>query len=298
MSESPFFSVIIPTYNRSEWISDTIQSVLDQRESSFEIIVIDDGSTDDTKQVVESISDPRIRYFFQSNAERGAARNKGVQLSRGIYVHFLDSDDRFFQDHLAEARRQLDEESVQFYFQPYCMMAVDGSNRREIPEIWSDPNLMLVKYGNYLSCHGIFLERNFALQNPFQEDRNLAGSEDYELWLRLAARTKIKVGQKVTSALIEHEGRSVLHFNTADLIKRKERFLEYISMDSEFMKKYGKYLPLLKAVSWFYIAVHFPMNLKARGLRLKFWWKAIKEYPTAILSKRSVVVLKQALLGF
>jgi len=297
MSDAPFFSIIIPTYNRANWLPKTIQSVLNQSEGDFEILVIDDGSTDDTKQVVTSIDDDRVKYHHQKNAERGAARNKGIQLAQGSYVHFLDSDDVFFEGHLAEARKQLTKDPVQFYFQPYCYMAVDGSNKRPVSYIGNDPNLKLVKYGNYMSCHGIFLERQFALQNPFQEDRRLAGSEDYELWLRLAARTRIKVGQKVSSALVEHDQRSVLNFNSEELIERKEKFLEYIAKDAVFMKKYGKYLPLLRAVAYFYIAVHFPKNRDGRKLRFKYWVKAIISYPLSFFSKRSIVVIKQAAFG-
>lgn len=297
MSDSPFFSIIIPSYNRADWLPKTIQSVLQQSEKDFEILVIDDGSTDHTKEVIDGFDDPRVKYHHQHNAERGAARNKGVQLAQGRYVHFLDSDDMFFDGHLEEARKQLSTETVSFYFQPYCLMRADGSQRKEIPEIWKDANLMLVKYGNFMSCHGIFLDRQFALDNPFQEDRNLAGSEDYELWLRMAARTRFKMGIKVTSALIEHADRSVLNFNTQQLIRRKETFLRYLQLDSVLMRKYGQYLPLLRANAYFYIAVHFPMHLQGRKLRLQFWWKAILSRPASGFTKRSIVVLKQAVLG-
>lgn len=298
MHDSPFFSIILPTYNRASWLSRTIQSVLEQDETDFELLVIDDGSTDETEEVVKAINDSRIQYHFQENAERGAARNKGVQLARGQYVHFLDSDDVFFEGHLSEARKQLTKEPVLFYFQPYCMMDPEGKHRRPIPRIWNDPNLMLVKYGNYMSCHGIFLERNFALENPFQEDRSLAGSEDIELWLRLAARTKIKTGDKVTSALVEHPDRSVLNFNNEELITRKEKLLKYLQEDALFMEKYGPYISMLKAVSYFYIAVHFPKNYSGKKLRLKYWWKAVSAHPPAIFSKRSLVVIKQIVLGY
>src|SRR5690554_1039706 len=134
MSESPFFSVIIPCYNRGHLITETIRSVLAQTETDFEIIVIDDGSTDDTKNVVQSISDSRIHYYYQENAERGAARNKGVRKSRGRYITFLDSDDRFFPNHLSVVKKKLSEEPVPFYFQPYCLMNSEGRELKSIPQ--------------------------------------------------------------------------------------------------------------------------------------------------------------------
>lgn len=94
----PFFSVIIPTYNRSNFIVATITSVLEQNFEDFEVLVIDDGSTDNTKEIIERIlqKDKRVKYFYKTNAERGAARNFGVQESNGKFLIFLDSDDLFY----------------------------------------------------------------------------------------------------------------------------------------------------------------------------------------------------------
>ena len=84
----PYFSIIIPTYNRASLITKTIESVLLQDEA-FEIVVVDDGSTDDTKEVVNSLLDSRVKYFYKENGERGAARNFGAQKSkRAIYYLF------------------------------------------------------------------------------------------------------------------------------------------------------------------------------------------------------------------
>jgi len=89
-------SIIIPTFNRAYSLPDAIQSVLEQSAESWELIIVDDGSTDDTRQVISRfLSDERIKYYFQKNAGVSAARNKGVELSRGDYLIFLDSDDRF-----------------------------------------------------------------------------------------------------------------------------------------------------------------------------------------------------------
>ena len=97
----PLFSVVIPTYNRAELITQAVQSVLSQTFSDFELIIIDDGSTDHTAEVVGQIEDPRLRYFQQSNKGRTAARNAGAARARGRYLTFLDSDDEATSDWLA-----------------------------------------------------------------------------------------------------------------------------------------------------------------------------------------------------
>lgn len=97
----PLFSIIIPTYNRSALLPIAIQSVIDQTFEDWELVIIDDGSTDNTAQVVqEFLIDQRIRYHWQENKELNGARNTGVKLSKGIYVGFLDDDDYYLKDHL------------------------------------------------------------------------------------------------------------------------------------------------------------------------------------------------------
>jgi glycosyltransferase involved in cell wall biosynthesis len=96
----PFFSIIIPTYNRAHVIMRPIDSVLRQTFEDWELIIVDDGSTDDTKSIIESYHDNRIRYVWQENQERSAARNHGIALAKGEWICFQDSDDEYMLDHL------------------------------------------------------------------------------------------------------------------------------------------------------------------------------------------------------
>ena len=89
----PRVSVIIPTYNRSVLLKEAIESVLQQRLKDFELIVIDDGSTDDTRSIVKAVNDPRVKYFYQNNEGVSGARNAGLDKAIGEYIAFLDSDD-------------------------------------------------------------------------------------------------------------------------------------------------------------------------------------------------------------
>ena len=104
---TPFFSVVIPVYNRAELLRQALHSVLDQTEQDFEIVVVDDGSNDDPGRVVGEIGDPRIVFVRQQNRGGGAARNAGIARARGRYIAFLDSDDRFLPHHLAAMRKLL-----------------------------------------------------------------------------------------------------------------------------------------------------------------------------------------------
>ena len=88
---SPVFSIVIPTYNRAHLISKTIESVLHQSFEDFEVLVIDDGSSDNTEEVVSSYSDRRLHYLRKENGERGAARNFGFARSKGVAVSERDA---------------------------------------------------------------------------------------------------------------------------------------------------------------------------------------------------------------
>ena len=104
---TPFFSVVIPVYNRALLLAEALRSVLAQTDQDFEIIVVDDGSTDNPARTVEELADPRIVFVRQENRGGGAARNAGIDKARGRFIAFLDSDDCFFPHHLASMRKLL-----------------------------------------------------------------------------------------------------------------------------------------------------------------------------------------------
>jgi len=89
----PFFSVIIPTYNRREFLKKAVDSVLSQTFKNFELIIVDDGSTDDTQSLLDWYQESRIKYIYQKNHGVAHARNRGLEKTRGEWVAFLDSDD-------------------------------------------------------------------------------------------------------------------------------------------------------------------------------------------------------------
>lgn len=95
----PTISFIMPTYNRAYKIADAIQTILAQTMGNWELIVIDDGSTDHTKEVIEKLADERIHYFYQKNKGPGAARNNGLKHARSKWIAYLDSDNELFPEY-------------------------------------------------------------------------------------------------------------------------------------------------------------------------------------------------------
>jgi glycosyltransferase involved in cell wall biosynthesis len=106
-SEMPKISVIVPTYNRERFIIKAIDSILNQTYKDYEIIVVDDGSTDETKKALQAYS--QIKYIFQDNGGVSSARNTGIMAAKGEWVAFLDSDDEWTEDYLSVQMEQVKE---------------------------------------------------------------------------------------------------------------------------------------------------------------------------------------------
>jgi glycosyltransferase involved in cell wall biosynthesis len=290
-SNALLFSIIIPTYNRGLFIKQTIESVLFQTYSNFEIIIVDDGSTDNTEEIVMSLFDNRITYYKKENGERAKARNFGAKKAKGDYINFLDSDDVLLPNHLDEAIKMISQYNFPEIF--HLNYEIRDENRTLIStpiNFKGNLNTALIKKGNLLSCNGVFLRNDIALLYPFNEDRNLSASEDYELWLRLAARFNIFYSNTLTSTILNHNQRSVLNFNTEPLIMRLNLFIYYVFNDDVFSKQFYKYKNLMIAHTYTYIALHISLTGEDKKTALRYLLKAFTKSYKVIFSKRFYVI--------
>jgi glycosyltransferase involved in cell wall biosynthesis len=184
---TPFFSVVIPVYNRAALLGQAVRSVLAQTEQDFEIVVVDDGSADNPSRVVEELADPRIVFVRHENRGGGAARNTGIDKARGCYIAFLDSDDRFFPHHLATIRRLLEKAPGRTGYSRILVDRGEGRTFLKPPRAIRDGEDM----ATYLLCDRGFIptstmvvERTMAQAIRFHE--NLAAAEDTDFAIRLA----------------------------------------------------------------------------------------------------------------
>lgn len=178
-------SVIIPAYNQGHFLGQAIRSVLDQTYQDFEIIVVDDGSTDNTAAVVGEIIDPRLKYVHQANAGLSAARNTGIRNSAGAYLTFLDSDDIFLPDKLAILTQELDANG-ELGFVAGMAIPIDEAGRRvgKIFDTALDKNPATLLLGNPLHVGSVMLRRAWQEKVGFF-DETLRSYEDWDMWLRL-----------------------------------------------------------------------------------------------------------------
>jgi glycosyltransferase involved in cell wall biosynthesis len=183
---NPLFSVVIPVYNRADVLGDALQSVLEQTCQDFEIVVVDDGSRDDPRGVVEAFNDPRIRFHTQPNGGGGAARNAGIDLARGKLVAFLDSDDRYLPQHLGTMHRLLEGTTN---IVGYARMIVDRGNGNTFlkPPRAIAPGEHMATYllceRGFVPTITVVVERSTAQRVRYSED--LRAAEDTDFAIRL-----------------------------------------------------------------------------------------------------------------
>lgn len=297
-NNNPFFSIIIPTYNRGERLKDTIQSALNQRYKDYEIIIVDDGGTDETHQIVQSFSSNKIHYFWKENGERGAARNFGILKSSGNYITFLDSDDIIFSNHLSEAfdfiKKNL---SLPLFIQPFEIWNEKKTSKvRQKTNSSKLVNLELV-IGNPMACLGVFIRREIAISNLFIEDYRFAGTEDYELWIRLANQFNIPENQIITARLMDHESRSVRNQkNFGKLVWRINHLIYRAARETDKLNNWprGSWSKFL-AHRYSYIALHGALE-GFKKEAVKYYLKAISTHFSFIFSRRSFAIIKVLLL--
>lgn len=277
------FSIIIPTYNRAQFLPKAIESCLRQEYSNFELIVVDDGSTDDTQAVVDRYTDPRIVYIHTHNVERGAARNLGILKSTGDYVTFLDSDDIYYPDYLQVAKAFIiNNHYPKFFHQAFEIVDEQGLVLQK--KISPKPEDILL--GNYLACMGVFLKSEIAKTNLFNENRILAGSEDYELWLRIYAQHGILISDKVCSIMISHTKRSELNIKCDKLQERVRYLIETVENSAILRHHLGRKIRLVIANVYFYEAINLLIILERRK-SLSSFIKALKMHRQSFINRKA-----------
>lgn len=186
MPESTVTTVIIPAYNQGHYLAQAIESVLAQTYDDFEIVVVDDGSTDDTAQIAQGFDDPRLRYVYQDNQGLSAARNTGIAHARGRYLTFLDSDDLFLPQKLALLAGRMDEETELGLVAGIAIPIDERGEPIGKPFDQNPPS-----DGRQLLLHNPLHVGSVLLRRTWQEkvglfDQSLRSYEDWDMWLRLA----------------------------------------------------------------------------------------------------------------
>lgn len=229
---TPEFSIIIPTYNRANRVREAIESVLSQTYKNWELIVIDDGSTDNTKEVCQRFKDQRITYLYQENAERSAARNRGIAMAIGKYIGFLDSDDIYARSFLEEVKAL-----TQNTTSPSLIFTGLSIKQGGVDVPQPIPSAGHLACADFLLIHSMATPRAVIHRECFQKGlftKDFSIGEDRHLWVRLATYFPVLFCPKAIVIQNDHGDRSI-----ASLPAIKEN---YLSLCAAIQSEEGKTL--------------------------------------------------------
>jgi glycosyltransferase involved in cell wall biosynthesis len=202
-AEYPLVSVIIPCYNYGHFLAEAIESIRQQAYPAKEIIVVDDGSTDTTREVAARYAE--VIYIYQQNQGLSAARNTGTQQSRGSYLVFLDADDWLLPDALAINVSYLQQyPKAAFVAGAHtCVYTTGAPPEQKVAIITDNPYLTLLSRGNYIAMIAAVMFTRWSLQQVAY-DTSLANCEDYDIYLQLTRRYPIAQHDKQLAAYRIH----------------------------------------------------------------------------------------------
>ncbi|MFN8229736.1 MAG: glycosyltransferase [Bacteroidia bacterium] len=291
-----FFSIVIPTYNRENLITQTINSILNQTFTDFEIIVIDDGSKDKTEEVVKLINSDKIKYYKIENSGIGYARNKGINYAKGNYIGFLDSDDLYYNNHLQNAYNFIkslnNDEIIHLNFNL-------GNREQTIYFKNKLPNKLPDDLFKNCSFHvnSLFIPNTIAKITQFNEDRNLMLSEDWEYFIRLATRYPIHILDIPSSYLVQHNERTTRKYNPEGWINRTNSMTKYLKEDLIISTKYSHLIPISIAQINSLNAVNFAFH-KYKIKAIKHWIISLKLNYKEFFTRRTLAIIKHLLFSW
>ena len=239
-SPAPLVSVVIPCYNHARYLGEALESTLAQTVHPIEVIVVDDGSTDDTAAVTARY--PSVRYVHQANQGLSAARNTGLHLSRGAHIVFLDADDRLLPEALGAGLRAF-EAAPDSAFVYGTFRWTDGESevtgQPEVSELGPDPYLAMLRR-NYISMHATVMYRRGSLAAIGGFATDLRACEDYDVFLRLTRCHPIHRHDEVVAEYRQHDtnmsGDLALMAETALAALRRQR--EHVQSDPQRRQAY------------------------------------------------------------
>ncbi|MEI8207710.1 MAG: glycosyltransferase [Methylococcales bacterium] len=189
---APTLSVIIPAFNVQDFIAATIESVLSQSFRDMEVIVVDDGSTDTTLQVITGFQDPRIRVIHKENCGLSAARNTGIRVAQGRYIALLDGDDVWFPGYAERHVAAMESDSYIGITHSYLAYIDEAGKKTGQLLITRKSRVTLTEMiiRNHLNSQVVVRRECFAEAGLFNEE--LRACEDHEMWVRILHRTRFQ----------------------------------------------------------------------------------------------------------
>lgn len=294
---TPAISVIIPAYNAERTILDTIYSVLAQTFANFELIVINDGSTDQTPELVCSVQDPRLKLFNYENAGLSTARNRGIERSIGQYISFLDADDQWTTDKLElqlKALQQNPQAGVAYSWTTYIDEQGKILSSGEPAFYQGNVHRDLLIKNIIVNGSNVLLKRE-VVERVGGFDPNISACEDWEYWLRIAPYFEFVV---VPKPQIFYRLSSTTLSSKID--KMEKYHLSVLEKAFQAAPPHLQYLKpqAMSELYWFIAQLALTRNEKGVQVALsrQKLWQAVQSYPNIVFQRKTQVLLVKLLI--
>jgi glycosyltransferase involved in cell wall biosynthesis len=288
-------TVVITCYNHGKYLSEAIESVLTQTYAPVEIIVVDDGSTDDTKEVTSRYS--QVKYVYQSNKGLSAARNTGVDHSSGDYILFLDADDWLLPQALSINVQYLERNSdAAFVSGAFKILKMESNEEILMQTAVSDNHYNKLLEFNYISMHATVLYRRWVF-NEFRFDVTLKACEDYDFYLRVARKHSVLHHTEFIAIYRFHDLNmsydTVKMMNASiEAIKKQESYLHNEAEKTSYKKGIKNFkLFYCKVVYAKYLLPKQKNSLK-KNSEMKMLWQNSKTFYFKFYLKKGYLALK------
>ena len=296
----PLVSIVTPVYNGSQYLSEAIESALAQTYKNFELLIVNDGSTDNSKSIISAyLSNPKIRYFEQQNAGVAAARNLALRYANGKYIGFLDQDDLWLPDKLSTQIEFLKtNQEIAFVHSRQDYIQADGTPIADYPKDWiSDLHgkcFTELFRRNRIAVLTVLLRKSVIDDIGFFNE-TVSRADDYELWLRICSKYPLGFQDKKLALYRCHDtnaSRDYIEMEQAELNaletlykKNKEAFIfiDKNTLNNRFSKLHTE---VANGFFWQKHNYGFALHHYLKALYFKpFCWKNIKQAFWCLLSR-------------
>lgn len=246
----PFFSVVIPLYNKENWIEHTLNSVLNQTFDDYEIIIVNDGSTDRSQEIVMQFTNAKIKYFSKENQGVSVARNFGIEKATANYIAFLDADDLWFSNHLAHLRALIEKHpNTGIYASRYQLIFKNQSIY--IPQFKGIPldySGIVADYFKSSLHYAIATSSSVAVSKEIFKtvgffDTSVSAGEDTDMWIRIALKYPVIIGESITASYVHSVKNSL---SKKSILQKKIKAFDFYREDELRNPSLKKYLDLYR----------------------------------------------------
>lgn len=274
-------SVVITSYNYGKYLASAVDSVLCQSMQDFEIVIIDDGSTDNTRDIAEVyLADSRIRYIYQANAGQPKAKNRGIEESAGTYIAFLDADDVWMPTKLEKQIALFEDAKVGVVYSRRTWIDPEGNKLPGNERTLRRGKILDHIFIDNFICFSSSVVRRSLLEEGGYFDETLPMGIDYDLWIRLAARCNFDY---VNEPLVKYRtGHANLSKNVGRRYECAHKIMDKALNNPEIMAGMSWWIPRLAlADTWSNMAYYARKKGDFESAK-SYYWKALSEIPLYI----------------